>query len=110
MLRFIQSKTLGCANLDLKDSFCLPPFQNFRQVSLASLLTLFFLFTNPGVHAALWVTGYYPGWEQADMPASTIDFSALTHIIHFSVVPNSDGTLDSNANSITPANSTDIVT
>ena len=44
------------------------------------------------------------------MPASNIDFTALTHIIHFSVVPNSNGTLDSNANSITTANSTDVVT
>ena len=44
------------------------------------------------------------------MPASNIDFTALTHIIHFSVVPNSNGTLDSNANGITTANSTDVVT
>ena len=43
------------------------------------------------------------------MPASSIDFTALTHIIHFSVVPNSDGTLDSSANSISTANSTDVV-
>lgn len=59
--------------------------------------------------AVIWVTGYYPGWEQADMPASTIDFSTLTHIIHFSVVPNSDGSLDGSANSITTVNSADIV-
>ena len=43
------------------------------------------------------------------MPASSIDFTALTHIIHFSVVPNSDGTLDSSANSISTANSADVV-
>ncbi len=61
-------------------------------------------------HAGLWSTGYYPGWEQSSMPASNIDFTALTHIIHFSVVPNSDGTLNSSDNSVTPANSTDIVT
>jgi chitinase len=60
-------------------------------------------------HATFWTTGYYPGWEQAGMPASTIDFSTLTHIIHFSVVPNSDGSLDNSANSITTANSADIV-
>ncbi len=59
--------------------------------------------------ADLWTTGYYPGWEQAGMPASTIDFTALTHIIHFSVVPNTDGTLNSSANSISTANSADIV-
>ena len=43
------------------------------------------------------------------MPASNIDFTALTHIIHFSVVPNSNGTLDSSDNGITLANSTDVV-
>jgi chitinase len=59
--------------------------------------------------ADLWTTGYYPGWEQGALPASNIDFTALTHIIHFSVIPNSDGTLNSSANSVTLANSTDIV-
>ncbi len=44
------------------------------------------------------------------MPASNIDFTALSHIIHFSVVPNSNGTLNSSSNSITLANSTDVVT
>ena len=43
------------------------------------------------------------------MPASNIDFTTLTHVIHFSVVPNADGTLDSNANSISLANSSDVV-
>ena len=60
-------------------------------------------------HADLWRTAYYPGWEQAGMPASTIDFAALTHIIHFSVVPNSDGTLNTSANDLTVENSADIV-
>src|SRR5208282_5212354 len=59
--------------------------------------------------ADLWSTGYYPGWEQSSMPASNIDFTALTHIIHFSVIPNTDGTLNSSANGVTLANSTDIV-
>ena len=43
------------------------------------------------------------------MPASNIDFTALTHIIHFSLVPNSDGTLNSSDNSVTSANSADVV-
>jgi len=59
--------------------------------------------------AGLWQTGYYPGWEQSSMAASNIDFSALTHVIHFSVVPNSDGSLNSTANGVTSANSSDIV-
>ena len=43
------------------------------------------------------------------MPASNIDFSSLTHIIHFAVVPNGDGTLDTQANSLSVANSSDVV-
>src|ERR1035437_6931320 len=59
--------------------------------------------------AAFWTSGYYPGWEQAAMPASNIDFTTLTHVIHFSVVPNSNGTLNSSANGISTANSSDLV-
>jgi len=62
-----------------------------------------------GACADLWSTGYYPGWEQGSLPASNIDFTALTHIIHFSVIPNTDGTLNSSANGVSLANSTDIV-
>lgn len=43
------------------------------------------------------------------MPASNIDFSVVTHVIHFSVVPNNDGTLDTNANVIAPAYTADVV-
>jgi chitinase len=58
----------------------------------------------------LWCTGYYPGWEQGSMPASAIDFSALTHIIHFSAVPTSSGGLDTSVNSLSPGNCANIVT
>src|SRR5690242_4859172 len=60
--------------------------------------------------ADLWCTGYYPGWEQGGMPASAIDFTALTHIIHFSAVPNSNGTLDTSINGLTAGNSANIIT
>ena len=43
------------------------------------------------------------------MPAAAIDFSAVTDIIHFSVVPNTDGTLNSGDNDITLGNSTNLV-
>jgi chitinase len=75
----------------------------------AFLLALFFFVFPFIARADLWSTGYYPGWEQASMPASNIDFTALTHIIHFSLVPDSDGTLNSSDNGITTANSADIV-
>lgn len=59
--------------------------------------------------AGFWSTGYYAGWTQSDLPASNIDFTALTDIIHFSVVPNSNGSLNSSDNSLTTANSADII-
>src|SRR5215475_5730856 len=76
---------------------------------LAVLVAVGLCFISSLARADLWCTGYYPGWEQGSMPASTIDFGALTHIIHFSVVPSTDGTLDTTANSVTAANSSDIV-
>src|ERR1700721_2542006 len=61
--------------------------------------------------AAFWTTAYYPGYEQMySMPASNIDFTALTHVIHFCLIPNPDGSLDASGNDITPAGSTDLVT
>jgi chitinase len=91
-----------------------PPILKWVMEQLTSIVRLLFVtamvcLSTLTVYADLWVTGYYPGWEQAGMPASSIDFTTLTHIIHFSVVPNSDGTLNSSDNSITPANSADLV-
>ena len=60
----------------------------------------------PTSRADLWVTAYYAGWNQAYLPPSQIDFGAVTHVIHFSLVPNSDGSLNTNANVITPATTT----
>lgn len=60
--------------------------------------------------AGFWSTGYYPGYAQGSMPASNIDFTALTEVIHFSVIPNTDGTLNSSDNDLTLDNSTDLVT
>jgi chitinase len=60
--------------------------------------------------ADLWVTGYYAGWNQSYLPPSKIDFSALTHVIHFSLVPKSDGTLNTNVNGLSPSYSTALVT
>ena len=43
------------------------------------------------------------------MPPSAIDFSVVTHVIQFSVVPNTDGTLDSSVNGVSLANSSNLV-
>ncbi len=60
--------------------------------------------------ADLWCAGYYPGWEQGAMPASNVDFTLLTHVIHFSLIPNSNGSLNTSANGISVPNSSDLVT
>jgi chitinase len=46
---------------------------------------------------------------QSYLPASAIDFGAVTHVIHFSVIPNADGSLDSTTNGLSASNSADIV-
>jgi len=67
------------------------------------------LFSSTLARASLWVTGYYPGYEQGALPASAIDYTALTHIVHFALVPAANGTIDASANVISPANVTDAV-
>jgi GH18 family chitinase len=40
-----------------------------------------------------WVTGYYAGWAQGSYPPSKIYWKAYTHMCHFSITPNSNGTV-----------------
>jgi chitinase len=63
------------------------------------LCSMFCLMTF-GSEADLWVTGYYPGYETGQMSPANIDFTTITHVIHFSIIPNSDGSLNSSANSL----------
>jgi chitinase len=51
----------------------------------------------------LWVTGYYPGYEASQMTPSNIDFTAITHVIHFALVPETNGAINSSDNSLTGA-------
>ncbi|UPT75132.1 MAG: hypothetical protein M0D55_05315 [Elusimicrobiota bacterium] len=51
-----------------------------------------------------WVTAYYPGWRQARLAPDRIDYEAVTHVAHFSLIPRADGTLDAGTNRLTPAN------
>ncbi len=76
---------------------------------LAWSAALLLSWLTPSTRADLWVTGYYPGYEQSYLTPSNIDFSALTHIIHFSIVPNANGTLDPDQNVVTPSYSTNLV-
>ena len=55
----------------------------------------------------LWVTAYYAVWVQQAgvLTPQKIDYSAFSHLIHFSVVPSLDGTIDPMKGGITPAES-----
>jgi chitinase len=79
---------------------------------LRKLLTcgsLFWLWHAPA-DAGLRITAYYAAWNQwSHLPASEVDFGAMTQVIHFAVVPKSDGTLDSEINGVIPAHSADVV-
>jgi chitinase len=83
--------------------------ENIRKRAALLLTTVLVACANSSAQVAFWVAGYYPGWEQSSMPASSIDFTTLTHVIHFSIVPNSDGSLNTSDNSITSANSANFV-
>lgn len=51
-----------------------------------------------------WVTAYYTGWRQGRLAPEQIDYDAVTHVAHFSVIPRADGSLDAAANGLTPKN------
>ena len=70
--------------------------------------------TKPAAKPALWVTAYYPVWVQAGgMSPDKIDFSAITHLVHFGIAPRPDGTIEDTehggVHAITPAQSADVV-
>jgi len=65
------------------------------------LLALLACLLPASIRADLWITGYYPGYETGTMAPSNIDFTTITHVIHFSLIPGTDGSIDSSANSLT---------
>lgn len=82
----------------------------------ALLLITIMLFPAKSLYSQsnMWVTAYYAGWMQGQnddgyMTSQNIDFSAVTQVIHFSLVPNSDGSIDYSGNSITPTNSSQLI-
>jgi hypothetical protein len=75
-----------------------------KHAKLLFRLALLILCTTANVNAALWVSGYYPGYRQCDnlisttcdqngdgvqelMPPSEIDFTTVTHVMHFAATP-----------------------
>ncbi len=60
--------------------------------------------------AGLWVTGYYPQYEQPQMPVGKIDFTTVTHVIHFCLEANANGSINSANNGLTRAACSNLVT
>ena len=61
-----------------------------------------------------WVTAYYAGWSQGwsnngYLPTSKVDFTAMSVVAHMSLSLTAYGTLDSVSNSITPINSSALI-
>ena len=48
----------------------------------------------PPPASGLWVSGYYVGYERYLYAPAQVDFTAITHLIVGTVIPNADGTLD----------------
>lgn len=72
-------------------------------------VAMIFITPTTSVFADLWSTAYYAGWMQSQVPAARVDFSAVTHVIHFSIVPNNNGSLNSTVHSLFPTNSADLL-
>jgi hypothetical protein len=41
-----------------------------------------------------WLTGYYATYNYSVMTTSQVDYSKLTHVIYWPVIPNTNGTLN----------------
>lgn len=58
-----------------------------RTPGAACLLILLILLAasslNGQTQPRMWVTGYYPVWAVTDMPARDVNWSGMTHVVHF---------------------------
>ena len=88
-----------------------------RMIALCSLLAVSASVSSaaPNKQQPLWVTAYYPVWNQeGGMGPDKIDYSAITHLVHFAIVPRPDGTIEDTKHgtlgAISPAQSADVVT
>lgn len=76
---------------------------------LSGLLSILSLLAFP-LAARSWVTAYYPGGSENVMPVSAIDFSCVTHVIHFALEPDPDGSLNAAVNHLSPAAASNLIT
>ncbi len=61
-----------------------------------------------------WVAAYYAGWQLAHgsdgyLPSSVVDYSCVTHVMLFSLVPRADGSLDSSSNFLLASGSAAVI-
>ncbi len=70
---------------------------NFNEGSDPTAGTRSFTVGSP-VPSDKWISASYAGWRQAYLPPDQIDYDAVTHIRHAFIVPNIDGTLNTNVN------------
>jgi GH18 family chitinase len=47
-----------------------------------------------------WSAAYYPGWDQEDLAPKDIDWKAITHLMHFALIPGANGTVNADANDL----------
>jgi chitinase len=85
-----------------------------KKIFSCTILLLIVFNMSSKAQTDVYVTAYYAGWMQGQsnnghLPAEAIDYSAVTHIVHFALVPNSDGTLNAASNSITEINSSELI-
>jgi len=53
-----------------------------------------------------WVSAYYAAWQKSRLAPEAIDFGAVTHLQHFALVPNGNGSVDDSVNGIDTAHRT----
>ncbi len=61
--------------------------------------------------ATPWICAYYLAGDQDNgrLLPKDIDYTALTHLIHFGIMPNADGTIDEAKSGITPDQSKTVI-
>lgn len=67
-----------------------------------------------GPPRAIWVSAYYAGWMQGcglegHLSPEQIDYSAVTYVLHFSILPNPDGSIDYTTKCVSLENSSALI-
>ena len=65
--------------------------------------------TSPVSTGSHWLTAYYPSYQQFLVPPSEVDYTAVSHLIHWPVLPRTDGSLDTASTDFSEEHSADVV-